>query len=292
MVREKLKRGCAGTLLVLVALVLAAVAVIHYQAGRTPPGRPVYVALGSSFAAGAGLGKLQPGSPWACARSVGGYPPRLARLLHTEMVDMSCGGAVTDNLLSGGQFFQGPQIRVIGPETRIVTITVGGNDVGYIGDLSMLAARNSGSLFGRGAGLFWAGPQSGQQRDFAGLERKLVALVAVIRERAPAARVVIATYPAIMPAQGTCPLLSLGPDEVALMRDVGDRLAATTRSAAARSGAVPVDMNALGQGHDACAVQPWVRGWVNGGIAPFHPTALGAEATAQAIAQALAASPD
>jgi lysophospholipase L1-like esterase len=56
---------------------------------------------------------------------------------------MSCGGAVTRHLLHGGQYFQGPQIRTITRGTRLVTLTIGGNDVGYVADLSMLAARNT-----------------------------------------------------------------------------------------------------------------------------------------------------
>lgn len=290
--RQRMKRGCGVALLAIAALFVAVLAVMYFQAQREPKGRLTYVALGSSFAAGAGLGELQSGSPLACARSVGGYPPRLARILHTGIVDMSCGGAVTDHLLHGGQFFQGPQIRAIGRGTRLVTITIGGNDIGYIGDLSMLAARNSGSLFGKGVGWFWPGPRSEQQRGYADVEHKLVALVAAIRQRAPAARVVIATYPAIIPQQGACAVLDLSSDQAAMMRAVGDRLAAVTRSAAEQSGATLVDMNALGEGHDACAAQPWVRGWTNGGIAPFHPTELGAEATARAIARALGSSPN
>jgi lysophospholipase L1-like esterase len=286
------KQGCVGVLLALVALTVAGTTVMFYQGKRTPQGQPVYVALGSSFAAGAGLGALQTGSPLACARSANGYPSKLARLLQIEMVDMTCGGAVSDHLLDGGQFFQDAQIRVIDPRTQLVTITVGGNDVGYIGDMSMLAARNSDSLFGLGVRWFWSGPKSAGQRDFAGLEQKLLALVGEIRRRAPGARVVMATYPAILPPDGNCARLSLEPDQVATMRAVGDRLAESTRAAAARTGSLLVDMNALGRAHDACSVDPWISGWTNGESAPFHPTLAGATATAQAIARAIKASPD
>jgi hypothetical protein len=66
-----IKRGCLGLLAVLVVTAIGAVAFAYAQAQRTPPGQPVYVALGSSFAAGAGLGELQDSSPLLCARSVG-----------------------------------------------------------------------------------------------------------------------------------------------------------------------------------------------------------------------------
>lgn len=283
----RLRNGCAIPAFVALAMGLAGAALLAYQARQPLTGSPEYVALGSSFAAGAGLGSLQSGSPIACARGTGGYPQALARLRHLSIIDMTCGGAVTDHLLKGGQFFQGPQIRALTPQTRLVTITVGGNDVAYAGDLSMLAARHTDTLFGRGVRLFWGGPRSTEARDFPGLERRLLALLAAIHARAPAARIVIATYPAIMPATGTCPQIALTAAEAAQMREVGDRLAATTRAAAARGDALVVDMNGLGREHDACSAAPWTRGWGDGGIAPFHPTALGAEATARAITSVL-----
>ena len=282
-----IKRGFLGLLLVLIVLAIGTVGVAYVQGQRTPEGEPQYVALGSSFAAGAGLGELQDGSPLLCARSVGGYAPQLAKKLNLSIIDMSCGGAVTKNLLHGGQFFQGPQIRVITKETRLVTITVGGNDVGYVGDLSMLAARNTNTIFGRLVRQFWGGPKRTEQRGFGVLQLELKQLISDIRSRAPDTRIVVATYPRILPPTGTCTRLPLNSDEADAMRDVGDRLAEVTRKTAERSGAIVVDVHALGAKHSACSTAPWVNGWTNGGIAPFHPTSLGAKATADAIARAL-----
>nr|WP_276589188.1 MULTISPECIES: SGNH/GDSL hydrolase family protein [unclassified Sphingomonas] len=271
---------------VLICAALVAVVVIYYQARRTPVGRPEYVALGSSFAAGAGLGPLQSGSPLLCARSINGYPQQLAALRHQAIVDMSCGGAVTSHVLRGGQFFQRAQISAIKPQTQLVTITVGGNDIGYIGDLSQLAARHTHTLFGRLVALSWKGPRT--DRGYETLERNLLASLRAIRAKAPQATIVVATYPAIVPRVGTCTRLGLTAAEAASMRSVGDELAVVTKSIAKRGGAILVDMNALGATHDACSAVPWTRGWTNGGIAPFHPTLAGAVATAQAIAAAIA----
>lgn len=289
--RRRLSSGCAWIAIAIALCALIALTFVWIQARRLPAGRPDYVALGSSFAAGAGLGPLHHDSPLLCARSVNGYPQRLARLRKLSLVDMSCGGAVTAHLLHGGQFLQGPQMRAIGPRTQLVTITVGGNDVGYIGDMSMLAARNSGSIFGWFVRQFWAGPKSQPDRGFQALRRDMVALIVAIRGIAPGARIVLVTYPAILPASGTCPSLSLNADEVASMRKVGDQFAAVTRAAATQGGATLVDMNRLGIRNNACSTQPWTSGWTNGGIAPFHPTQRGAQATAEAVARAIHASP-
>ena len=269
--------------LILLALAIAATAVIWQQARRTPAGPAQYVALGSSFAAGAGLGPLQDESPWLCARSVNGYPRQLAARLNLSLVDMSCGGAKTRHLLSGGQFFQGPQIRVINRDTRLVTFTVGGNDIGYIGDLSMLAARHSDTLFGRLVRLFWSGPLRPQQRDHHKLRNDLLSTIRAIRNRAPDAQIVLVTYPTILPPAGTCSRLGLTEAEAVLMRQVGDAFAATTRAAAERGGARVVDMHNLGAAHHACSGVPWTDGWWEVSGAPFHPTLTGARATAEQI---------
>lgn len=247
-------KGCLGVVALIVALALVATAVVFVQARRTPAGRPIYVALGSSFAAGPALGPLQDGSPLLCARTVGNYPRRLARLLDLPLVDMSCGGAITAHLLRGGQLFQRAQVRVVGPGTRLVTITVGGNDVGYVGDLSLLAARRSDGPFGWAVRHLWGGPA--RTRDYAGLHAELLALIRAVRARAPAAWIVVATYPAILPSRGTCARLGLSEADAASMRPVAARLTATTRSAAEQGGATLVDMGAIGAAHDACATVP------------------------------------
>lgn len=274
-------------LIALVILASLAMVVAVIQGRRTPSGVPEYVALGSSFAAGAGLGPLEPGSPTLCARSVNGYPQQLARLRGLKIVDMSCGGAMTRHLLHGGQVFQGPQIRTIGPGTRLVTITVGGNDVGYVGDLSLLAARKARTPFGWLVRTLWEGPEALGERDFARVESELAATLSAVRERAPGATIVVVAYPALVPAADTCAGIGLTEAEAAFMRRVGDRLAATSRSVARNQGVVLVDMHLLGASHDACSETPWTSGWPSANGAPFHPTRRGAEATARAISRAL-----
>jgi lysophospholipase L1-like esterase len=284
MARSRIAKGCLGLVLTLLAVTGVALAIALWQGKRVPSGTPDYVALGSSFAAGAGLGALQDDSPLLCARSKNGYPQQLARLRGLRIVDMSCGGAVTRHLLQGGQFFQGPQIRAITGTTRLVTITVGGNDIGYIGDLSMLAMRNSHGPLGWLMRAFWNGPTLPASGDYARLQNELVATLQAIHRQAPQARVVVATYPAILPPAGTCPTLGLDVAEVDAMRAVAEQLAVATTSAAKLGGAILVDMNTLGASHHACSPDPWIRGWTNGGVAPFHPTLPGAKATAEAIA--------
>jgi lysophospholipase L1-like esterase len=273
-------------LVLIVAIVLLGAigtAVIFIEGRAAPDTSGEYVGLGSSFAAGPRLGPLAPGSPHACWRTADNYAHQLARATRLRLVDVSCGGATTANLLEGGPFFQPPQIEAVGPSARLVTITVGGNDVGYIGDLGLLAWRERGGLKGWLLRTFWKGPRAADARPFDELTGRLVALVNEVHRRAPRATVVLVTYPQVLPPSGTCKEIAVSVQEAALMRGVGTRLAEATRTAASRSGALLVDMDRESSGHDACSGEPWVNGSAPADGAMFHPTPAGARATAAAL---------
>ena len=265
-----------------VVLAMGTLLMLVLQAKRKPDTSGQYVALGSSFAAGLGLGPRDPGSPFVCMRSANGYPQQLARLIGLRLVDMSCSGSTTTHILRGGQMFLGPQIAAIGPNTRLVTITSGGNDVGYIGDLTLASGR--AGLLGK---LLWKGPKPVASRDYAKVSDNFRKIIDAVRANAPTAVVVVVSYPAVLPADGACPSLGFGPDMAATGRDIAARLLAATRAAAQQSGALFVDMASASKGHDACSAEPWVNGAAPASGAPFHPTLAGAEATARAVMKAI-----
>ncbi len=280
--------GCLGALAVIVASIVGVAGFLAWQGQRKPTGNPQYVALGSSFAAGLGLGARVPGSPIVCQRSGEGYPSHLARILGLSLVDMSCSGATTSHVLHGGQVFQGRQIDAISRETQLVTLTSGGNDISYVGDLTFLAMQRSSGLTGWAMRHFWSGPKTMADRKFAKVRADLVETLRQIRRRAPSAKIVLVSYPSILPPEGACDKLQLDVGEVEMMRAVGERLAAETRAAAAAEGAIFVDAQSAGAKHHACSDAPWVNGWRDPKGAPFHPNSEGAKAVATLIAAALA----
>ena len=271
----------------LFALVLFSIigicSVMYVQARRSEGRSGQYVALGSSFAAGIGLGQRAPGSPFACVRTGGGYPSILARKLKLSFVDMSCSGSTTTHILKGGQSFLGPQIDAVGAATQLVTITSGGNDVGYVGDLVSAAGS-----FGPIVRLLVGEARPVDARPFARVTRNIRDMIREVRRRAPDAKVVVVSYPKIMPDHGACARLNIKPPAIDLSRQVGDRLAAATRRAAEKEGAIFVDMGAQSTGHDACSTEPWVNGAAPRHGTAFHPNQAGAQAVADAIEQALA----
>lgn len=163
----------------------------------------------------------------------------------------------------------GPQIDALGADTRLATLTAGGNDVGYVGDLTTMAS-------GKGA-------KPAAQRDFATLDTDLRATLREIRGRSPHAWIVVVTYPTILPGRGTCPSIGIAEAQAGLMRAVAEKLGLTTRDAAASAGATIADMAVLSTSHDACSKVPWVNGSKPETGAEFHPTLAGTRATAETI---------
>src|SRR5690348_15938455 len=80
-------------------LALAGCATTTAQQPHTVSPGARYVSLGSSYAAGAGIGRLVPGTPQRCGRTENNYAHLLAARMHLELVDVSCGGATTAHIL-------------------------------------------------------------------------------------------------------------------------------------------------------------------------------------------------
>ncbi len=278
-----LKRILKITLLLIVLTALSICSILYYQGQQEPRKNAPYVALGSSFAAGIGLSDRVSGSPIVCLRSMQGYPQQLARLIGLTLTDMSCSGATTQHVLRGGQVFLGPQIDALGPDTQLVTLTIGGNDIGYVGDLTFMALRNRGGFTGSLAGLVWQGTKPAKDRNFRQLQGDLTASLREIQRRAPKARVFVVPYPAILSKSGTCAKLGIDDQQAAMMRSVGLRLAEVTRAAAQEAGATFVDLADASTGHEVCAVEPWVNGSAPASGAAFHPTLAGAKGVAAQI---------
>ena len=272
-----------AALLILLVGVLIVLAVLMYQGKQAPRANAPYVALGSSFAAGLGLGARETGSPFVCQRSINGYPKQIARITGLSLTDMSCSAATTKHVLHGGQVFLGPQIDALGPDTQLVTLTIGGNDIDYVGDLTFMSFRNRGGFTGTLAGLVWSGAKPVQDRKFGKLQHNLIATLREIRRRAPNARVFVVPYPTIAPKSGTCPQLGISKQQGALMRSVGLRLAEATRAATQQAGATYVDLAGASIDHDACALTPWVNGSAPANGVAFHPTLAGAKGVAAQV---------
>ncbi|PTS90493.1 hypothetical protein DBR17_01410 [Sphingomonas sp. HMWF008] len=271
------------------AVLLAACTTIgHPHTGAVAPGAR-YVALGSSFAAGPGVTSPADQPQTRCARSSDNYAHLLARTLDLRLTDVSCSGATTAHVLGPWNELP-PQIDALANDTRLVTITIGGNDVGYIGSLGSASCRHLASPPpGTPGGKCPAAPQV-LDADWAKLEASLLNIVSEFRRRAPAARLIFVDYVTVLPATGTCATVPLSAAEADATRATARRLAMITSRVAAQTGAEALKASDLSGSHNACSAEPWVNGFPlpgGPGFVPYHPNARGMAAIAEALVQRL-----
>ncbi len=188
--------------IVAAGLVLAAVAALVLPAAAASttlkPGDE-YVALGSSFASGP---LIPPVADASCLRSTDDYPGLVARALKLSLTDVSCGAATTDNILTTPQKDHPPQIEAVTPDTKLVTITIGGNDVDYT--VTNLGCAGDAQA-GRGC-LGTSVQPNDLEAKMAALPAKLDATFAAIKAKAPKATVVVLPYlPRVPCATGAVP---------------------------------------------------------------------------------------
>jgi hypothetical protein len=243
-----------------------------------------YVSLGSSYAAGPGVGSPDPASG-KCARSLSNYARQLAANRHLLLVDVACSGATIANILDHGQHGFPAQIDAVTADTRLVSVLIGGNDIDYVGNLSGLSCRDTG-----GANCHIADPANVERR-LADLPAALDRVVADIQRRAPSSRIILVGYLPAVPAKGDarCSALPLLEADGERMRDVAIRLAQAIRGSSNRNGAGIVNSTLIGAGHDACSAQPFVAGYRpdrNAGWpspVAYHPTQAGMDRVAAAL---------
>ena len=110
--------------------VLVAVLATALPAGASAA--PNYVSLGDSYVAGPFIPVWIP--PWGCLKSDHNYAHLAAPQLGLELRDPSCSGAETgDMTASQGVSPQPnpPQFDSLGADTQVVTLGIGGNDIGF-----------------------------------------------------------------------------------------------------------------------------------------------------------------
>lgn len=164
-----------------------------------------------------------------------------------------------------------------------MTITIGGNDVGYVPLLT--AASLPGVLRRLPAVAALLDP--GQREQALGeVEAALRAVGAAVRDRAPQARVFFVDYLTLLPPAGVR-AGRLPPEVVTLARHVADGLERHTAAAAAATGCELVRASDASREHHPWSARPWT---VGAGLPlpwrprPFHPNAAGMAAVAELVA--------
>jgi lysophospholipase L1-like esterase len=267
----------------------------HGQAVSPPATRVsgTYVALGDSFTA-APLAHEEGGSSAACLRSAQDYPALAAAALRpSSFVNVSCFGASTVDMFQAQRAGTPPQLNALSAADALVTVQVGGDDLGVSRIGTTCAALSLTNPFGNPCQKHYtAGGTDQLARAVAQTGPKVASVLTAIRQHAPHARVLLVGYPDILPVSGNgCwPELAVARGDVPYLRGIENQLNAMLAATAAAHGVTFVDTYAASVGHDACQ-RPgtkWVEGLIPTSLAvPLHPNALGEQAMARAIEQAL-----
>ncbi|MEV0739095.1 SGNH/GDSL hydrolase family protein [Streptomyces sp. NPDC050549] len=249
-----------------------------------------YVALGDSYASGRGIPTQVDAT---CARSDQNCPSLLAAARNWQLTDVSCSGATTA-ALAGPQGSKAPQPDAPGADTDVVTLTIGGNDIGFSGNLATCAGLTSKNPTGNPCQTFFT--SDGTDRPAQRVDDtapKIAAALDAVHERAPRARVVVVGYPDLFPDDGvgcTSSAVPLAAGDFAYLRDTEKKLNAMIAGQASAHGAAYVDTYTPTVGHDMCkpAGERWIEPLVAATpTAPAHPNAQGQQAMAATVERAV-----
>ncbi|MDT7680972.1 MAG: hypothetical protein QOG57_1282 [Pseudonocardiales bacterium] len=258
-----------------------------------------YVALGDSYVAGPGIPSTT-GVPLSCGRSSNDYPSLVRAAVHASaFTDASCGGATTGNMTAPQTTRTGPnppQLDAVTSRTRLVTVTIGGNDIGFADIINQCLSRSAGQPGGAACRAYFnrSGSDLLAQR-IAATAPKVAAVLTRIKERAPSAKVLLVGYPTLFPAAaGGCPEAPFSAGDTAYLNQTFQSLNAMLRTQAGVAGARFVDTAESSTGHDICT--PAGTRWIEGRnptspAAAFHPNALSMRNTAYQVVEALGAVP-
>jgi len=276
-----------------VALLLAAA--LLPLSGAAPASAARYVGVGDSAASGP-LIPWQIPAPLGCWRSTNNFAHRVARSLGASLTDVSCSGARTEHMTSPQDVLGGPnppQLDALTNDVRIVTVQVGGNDIGFgeIEEACTTASPLGHPCRDRYAPHWPVGADLLAER-IAGTAPKLAAVLRAIHASSNRARVLVVGYAAILPhtGHGCWPQVAIAPQDVAYLRSTHESLNAMLREQAHANNATYVDAYTASRGRDACKSHRlrWVEPTVPlNPAAPLHPNVRGMRGIAAAVLAAL-----
>jgi lysophospholipase L1-like esterase len=221
-------------------LALAAFAALA-AAGRAAAG-DTYAALGDSYSSGVGTGSYTLDS--ACKRSVYAYP-YLWTQQHagTSLSFVACSGAKTSDLLA-------TQIGAVTNATTLVTMTIGGNDIGFA---SLIYQCTLGDCS--------AALDSTRANLETTLGGRLDQVYNTVKSRAAfGAKIVVLGYPRAFSTASCFGTLGISSTERTKANALADALDGVIATHAATDGVTYKSAIVPWTGHAVCSSSPWLNG--------------------------------
>ncbi|MEY8576772.1 SGNH/GDSL hydrolase family protein [Corynebacteriaceae bacterium 6-324] len=254
---------------------------------ETPRTYQEYVALGDSYSA-MGSRAAETTGPAECFRSADNYPTLVAQDERIEnFLDATCASAVTVNILTTRAGTDGPisaQLESLTEDTDLVTISIGGNDIGFPAIAGCFQEAMAAGVESDCA------PQFNRDEMTSSVNEMLFSVYSSVQQRSPEARIVVTGYMPLITDEGQCEDAAFISDSdrgwaVGLTNEINGRIEGISSEMQIRfilpDGAYE---------HTVCAApeERWtdLTGAETGGY-PMHPTALGQEVMADAIRASL-----
>lgn len=239
----------AATLPMLVPAQASAQSVVHY------------VALGDSYSSGVGAGSYI-GSSGSCDQSTNAYPALWDTANQpASYVSEACSGATTATVLSS-------QLSALSAATTLVSITVGGNDVGFSSVMETCVLESTSSCV--------SAVNHAEALTASQLPGELDSVLSAIHADAPRARVVVLDYPDLYDLNKSSSCIGLSTTDRTDLNQGADQLDSQIQAAAARHGDVFADVRGAFTGHEICDSSSWLHSVNFLDISEsYHPTASG-----------------
>ena len=252
-----LARRCVSVLAT--AGTVAALAVIGTGAAQASGAN--YVALGDSYSSGVGAGSYTSASG-DCDQSTNAYPYLWdGANAPSSFANETCSGAQTTDVISG-------QLGALNSSTSLVSITIGGNDVGFSSVMEDCVLEGTS-----GCESAVASAESYAENTLPG---RLDAAYADIAADAPNAHVVVLGYPEFydLAQSGTC--VGLSYDSRSAIDGGADELDSVIQAQAEKYGFTYVDIRPYFSGHEICDGNSYLHSlnWLDIDES-YHPTAAG-----------------
>ncbi|WIM94960.1 SGNH/GDSL hydrolase family protein [Actinoplanes oblitus] len=241
---------------VLACLVSSSILALTVAASPAQAAGADYVALGDSYSSGVGA----PGQSGSCLRSNYSYAAQwAAKNSPASFQFLACSGAVTDDVVN-------TQVPAMSSGADLVSITIGGNDAGFAPTvLTCLTSSDATCVSKVNAGKAYVANT---------LPGKLDAAYRAIRAKAPAAKVVVLSYPNIFDTAAA--FCEMSATKRKALNSGAQALDDMIKSRVAAAGFTYSDVRDNFAGHGVCASRPYLNGLT---IIPpqnsYHPNSSG-----------------
>jgi lysophospholipase L1-like esterase len=220
-----------------------------------------YVALGDSYSSGVGAGDYL-SSSGSCDRSPNAYA-YLWAATHSpaSFTSVACSGATTSSVIS-------TQLSALSSATTLVSISVGGNDVGFSNVMETCVLDSTSTCVNA--------VNNAEAQMSANLPGELNNVLSDIRADAPSAHVVVLDYPQLydLSKSGSC--IGLSTTDRTDLNQAANDLDGQVQAAAARYGDSFGDVRSAFSGHQICDSSSWLHSVNIFDLdESYHPTASG-----------------